>query len=64
MSVLNKVIAAVTPPESEEFRRKARANAQAAATAGDWLSMVLTHHQQIGAAFVAVKAADDRGNAG
>ena len=57
MSVLDKVIAAVTPPESEESRREARAKAQAAAKPSDWLSMVLTHHQQIEAAFAAVKAA-------
>ena len=57
MSVLDKVIAAVTPPESEESRREARAKAQAAAKPGDWLSMILMHHQQIEAAFADVKAA-------
>jgi hemerythrin superfamily protein len=57
MSVLDKVIAAVTPPESEESRKEARAKARAAATPGDWLSMILQHHEQIEAAFTAVKAA-------
>jgi hypothetical protein len=57
MSVLDKVIAAVTPPESEESRKEARANARAAAKSGDWLSMILQHHEQIEAAFAAVKAA-------
>jgi hypothetical protein len=57
MSVLDKVVAAVTPPESDEARAEARAKAQAAASAGDWLSMVLEHHRQIEAAFTAVKAA-------
>jgi hemerythrin superfamily protein len=57
MSVLDKVIAAVTPPESEDSRKEARAKAHAAAKPGDWLSMILTHHQQIEAAFAAVKAA-------
>jgi hemerythrin superfamily protein len=57
MSVLDKVIAAVTPPESEESRKEARAKAQDAAKPGDWLSMILTHHQQIEAAFAAVKSA-------
>jgi len=57
MSMLDKVIAAVTPPESEESRREARAKAQHAATPGDWLSMVLEHHQQIEAAFAMVEAA-------
>ena len=56
MSVLDKVIAAVTPPESEESRKEARAKAQTTAKPGDWLSMILTHHQQIEAAFAAVKA--------
>ena len=58
MSVLDKVIAVVTPPESEEARREARAKAQKAATRGDWLSMILTHHQQIEAAFASVEAAN------
>jgi hypothetical protein len=56
MSVIDKVIAAVTPPESEESRKEARAKARAAAKPGDWLSMILQHHQQIEAAFAAVKS--------
>jgi hypothetical protein len=61
MSILDKVIAAVTPPESEEARREAREKAQAAATSGDWLSMVLEHHMHIETAFAAVKAANNAG---
>jgi hypothetical protein len=57
MSILDKVVAAVTPPESDEARAEARAKAQSAASAGDWLSMVLEHHRQIEDAFAAVKAA-------
>jgi hypothetical protein len=57
MSLFDKVIAAVTPPESDEARREARAKAAAAARPGDWLSMVLQHHEQIEAAFAAVKQA-------
>ena len=57
MSVLDKAIAAVTPPESQESRKEARAKAKAAAKPGDWLSMILTHHQEIEAAFAAVKSA-------
>jgi hypothetical protein len=57
MTILDKVVAAVTPPESEEARAEARAKAQSAASAGDWLSMVLDHHRQIEDAFAAVKAA-------
>jgi hemerythrin superfamily protein len=57
MSVIDKVVAAVTPPESESSRNEARAKARAAARRGDWLSMILQHHEQIEAAFSAVKSA-------
>lgn len=57
MSVIDKVIAAVTPPESEEARAKARAEAQSLAPQGSWLAHILDHHQQIEALFAAVKAA-------
>jgi hemerythrin HHE cation binding domain-containing protein len=59
MSIIDKVVAAVTPPESEDARREARAKALASAMPGDWLSMVLTHHQRIEAAFAAVESADN-----
>ncbi len=61
MSLLDKAIAAITPPESEEARAEARAKAEAAATPGDWLSAVLGHHRQIEAAFAAVERASDAG---
>lgn len=57
MSIVDKVIAAVTPPESDNSRREARIKALAQATPGDWLSMALDHHQKIEAAFAAVKGA-------
>jgi len=57
MSIFDKVVAAVTPPESEQARAEARAKAHSAADAGDWLSLVLEHHAQIEAAFEAVIAA-------
>ncbi len=57
MSILDKAIAAVTPPVSDDKRAEAHAKARAAATPGDWLSQVLDHHEEIDAAFVAVKAA-------
>ena len=57
MSIIDKVVAAVTPPESEEARAKARAKAEAAARPGDWLSQILNHHRQIEALFAAVKSA-------
>jgi hypothetical protein len=59
MSIIDKVVAAVTPPESEETRLKARAKARASAGNGDWLAMVLDHHEHIEAAFAAVKCAKD-----
>jgi hypothetical protein len=55
MSLLDKAIAVVTPPESDE----ARAKAEAAARPGGWLSQVLDHHRGIEAQFAAVKAAKD-----
>src|SRR2546427_8697263 len=61
MSFIDKVVAAVTPPESEEARRKARVKAQAAAGENDWLALILRHHMQIEGAFEAVRAAQDRG---
>ena len=57
MSIVDKLVAAVTPPESEDARLQARAQAHAAANPGDWLAMVLEHHERIEAAFAAVKAA-------
>jgi hypothetical protein len=59
MSILDKVVAAVTPPESEESRREARAKALAAAQGDDWLGQILEHHQLIEGAFSAVAAAAD-----
>ncbi len=59
MSMLDKVVAAVMPPESDEQRAEARAKARNAATDSDWLSLVLDHHEQIEAAFAAVKAAPE-----
>jgi hypothetical protein len=54
MSIFDKLMAAVTPPESEGARAEARAKAHAVAGANDWLSLVLHHHMQIEAAFAAV----------
>jgi hypothetical protein len=60
MSLLDKVIAAVTPPESDEARAEARSKARAAAGSGTWFSMILEQHVQVENAFAAVKAANDR----
>lgn len=58
MSLIDKVVAAVTPPETEAARRKARQTALATAEPGSWFAAVLDHHQQIEAAFAGVEAAD------
>jgi len=59
MTILDKVIAAVTPPESQEERQKARAEARAVAQHSPWLARVLEHHERIEAAFAAVRQAGD-----
>ncbi|NWG45059.1 MAG: hemerythrin domain-containing protein [Alphaproteobacteria bacterium] len=57
MSIVDKAIAAVTPPESEEARIEATRTARAAATPGHWLAMALDHHDEIRAALEAALAA-------
>jgi len=57
MSIVDKVLGAITPPEKEEDRAEATAKARAAAGQGDWLSMALDHHDQIRAAFEAARTA-------
>lgn len=57
MSILDKAIAAITPPVSEEKRLEAHAKARAAAEPGDWLSQILDHHEAIEQAFADTKAA-------
>jgi hemerythrin-like domain-containing protein len=59
MSFLDKIVGAVTPPESDQTRFETRQRARAEARPGDWLSLILDHHDQIEAAFAAVKAAPD-----
>lgn len=59
MSFFDKIVAAITPPESDEKRMEARAHARSLAVPGDWLSQVLDHHDEIEAAFAAVKSAPD-----
>jgi len=51
MSILDKAIAAVTPPVSEKKRLEAHAKARSVAEPGDWLSLILDHHEGIQAAF-------------
>lgn len=59
MSMLNKVIAAVTPTESDGARAEARQKAHAAATTCGWLALVLEHHLEIEQGFAAVAGASD-----
>jgi hypothetical protein len=63
MSIIDKVIGAITPPETEQARAKATAKARQAATPGDWLSLALDHHGQIRSAFQTARdatSAEDR----
>ena len=57
MSIVDKAVAAITPPVSEEKRQEARRKARQAATSGGWLAAVLDHHEALEAAFVRVHAA-------
>ncbi|MAK82885.1 hemerythrin domain-containing protein [Phenylobacterium sp.] len=59
MSIIDKVLGAVTPPESEEIRAEATAKARSVAEPGDWLSAALDHHDQIRAGFDACRQAQD-----
>jgi hypothetical protein len=57
MSIIDKAIGAVTPPESEEDRRKATAEARGMTNGADWLSLALDHHDQIRDIFEACRTA-------
>ena len=56
MSLLDKVVATVTPEPSEAHKREARHKLRANVRAG-WAQMVVDHHEQVEAAFAAVKSA-------
>jgi len=57
MSIIDKVLGAVTPPESDEKRAEATAKARGAAGDGDWLAMALDHHDLIREAFETCRTA-------
>jgi hemerythrin superfamily protein len=57
MSLLDKVIASVTPEADDEDRQKARAKARSLSGGSGWLALVLDQHEQIEAAFSAVRSA-------
>src|ERR1700754_5078261 len=59
MSAFDKLVSAITPPESEEKRGKAHAKARAEALPGGWLSQILDQHEAIAQAFSEVKAAPE-----
>lgn len=59
MSLIDRFIAAITPPESEKARLEARTKATEAAMPGDWLDQILQHHMDIEDAFLDVKSAKD-----
>ena len=61
MSIVDKALGALTPPESEEKREEARRKAHEAAGEGDWLSLALQHHDQIRAAFEDCRQATEPG---
>jgi hypothetical protein len=57
MSLIDKVVTAVTPSESDKERADARATARAIASPGDWFSQILDHHAEVEAAFASTKTA-------
>lgn len=59
MSLVDQILSAVTPPESQEARDEARAKAYATAKPGDWFSQIMEHHLLLEDAFAAVKATND-----
>lgn len=59
MSFLDRIASAILPPESAEDRANARRMAQTLAGEGDWLAIVLEHHQQIESRFNRALTASD-----
>src|SRR5690606_27022397 len=59
MSFLDKLVAAVTPPESEEDRAEARGKAEQLSRGHGWLAMVLDHHRQIESAIERARTGPD-----
>lgn len=57
MSVVDKVLGALTPPESDEARAEATAKAREATNGGDWLADALDHHDLIRQRFEACRQA-------
>jgi hypothetical protein len=51
MSFLDKIVATLAPPESDEDRATAHREAKELAAGNDWLARALSHHEQIEASF-------------
>lgn len=56
MSIVDDAVTAIMPAPSAEDRAEARDYARRTATPGDWLSMILDHHEQLEAAFASTLA--------
>ena len=59
MSLLDKIMAKVTPPESDQDRAEARAKAEQLSREHGWLAMVIDHHRRIEAAFQSARGGAD-----
>jgi len=59
MSFIDKAIDAITPRADEKARRAARARAEALASPGDWLAVVVQHHHQIEVTFDLLMRCED-----
>lgn len=59
MGLLDKMMAAVTPLESDDTRMQIRAKARAVAPPDSWMSLVLDHHEAIEECFEDVCNASD-----
>ena len=59
MSFLDKLVATITPPESDEDRAEARAKAERLAGQHGWLAMALDHHRQIESEFERARSSPD-----
>jgi hypothetical protein len=57
MSIIDKALGALTPPESDDARAEATRKARAATQGADWLAMALEHHDEIRKEFEACRAA-------
>ena len=57
MSLLDKVVATLTPEPSAEKKAEVRAKARAESGGSGWLAMVIDHHERIDALFATIATA-------